>query len=166
MTILYRKKSDNMTDKEFRRLKRSQLIEIIYELQLEQKRLQEENEYLKKELNEQNIIIENAGSIAEVTVGLTHIFEVAQQTADKYLEEVYKSHTNDNKMIEEAKVKAEQIIQEATDESQKIRQAAKEEIEKKRKEFQEKVVNVLDSYSIYEKYLKEKEKNEIGDFYE
>lgn len=147
-----------MTDKEFGRLNRAQLIEIIYELQLEHQRIISENDKLKKQLEEQRIDIQETGSIAEATVRLTHIFEVAQQTADKYLDEVYKSHSNENKIIEDAKVQAEQIIQEAKNESQQIRQAAMEEIEKKRKEFQEKVVEVLESYSLYEKYIEEKEK--------
>ena len=39
-----------MTDKEFKRLSRSQLIEIIYQLQIKQEELTNENEKLQKNL--------------------------------------------------------------------------------------------------------------------
>lgn len=41
-----------MTDKEFRRLKRIELIEIIYELQKSEEELKKEMEFLKSQLEE------------------------------------------------------------------------------------------------------------------
>jgi FtsZ-binding cell division protein ZapB len=41
-----------MTDKEFKRLSRSQLIDIIYQLQLKQNELEEENRKLKAEVGD------------------------------------------------------------------------------------------------------------------
>lgn len=135
-----------MTDKEFKRLNRAQLVEIIYELQLEQKQLIEEKEKLEKQLNEQRIEIQKAGSIAQATVGLTHIFEVAQETADKYLAEVYRSTIpviqQRDEILSEAKQKAEQMIKEA-----------EEKTELQWKEFQDRVDNVLKANSILEKFL-------------
>ncbi len=40
-----------MTDKELRKLKRVDLIEILYYLEKEVERLQEENKYIKEQLN-------------------------------------------------------------------------------------------------------------------
>lgn len=85
-----------MTDKEFRRLKRSELIDIIYEyqkreeelreeLQGTEQRLGEEIQLLRTQLEERSIKIANAGSIAEAAMSMNEIWETTQQTADQYL---------------------------------------------------------------------------------
>lgn len=77
-----------MTDKEFKHLGRSELIEIIYELKKEEERLKSELEKANAQLNERNIKIETAGSIAEAALGLNMIFENAQKAADDYLNQI------------------------------------------------------------------------------
>lgn len=51
-----------MTDKEFRRLKRSQLIDIIYHLKKEIEEQKKTIEDLQKQLEDRTIRIQNAGS--------------------------------------------------------------------------------------------------------
>ena len=46
-----------MTDKEFKRLSRAQLIDIIYQFQLEQEELAAENEKLKKALEGKELVL-------------------------------------------------------------------------------------------------------------
>lgn len=75
-----------MTDKEFRRLKRSELIEIIYQYQQNEKNLMAEIDRLKEQLADRKLKIEKAGSIAEAALELSGIFEAAQKAADEYLE--------------------------------------------------------------------------------
>ena len=77
-----------MTDKEFKRLRRSDLIEILYEYQKREKALNEEIAALKAELESRDLKIRNAGSIAEAVVKLNELFETAQRTADEYVEQV------------------------------------------------------------------------------
>ena len=77
-----------MTDKEFKRLRRSDLIEILYEYQKREKALSEEIASLKAELESRDLKIRNAGSIAEAVVKLNELFETAQKTADDYIEQV------------------------------------------------------------------------------
>lgn len=50
-----------MTDKEFRRLSREELVEIIYELQRSEAALREENDRLKEKLADRSLKLENAG---------------------------------------------------------------------------------------------------------
>lgn len=95
-----------MTDKEFRKLKRSDLISIIYEYQKKQDELVAEINAIRTELEEKRIKISNAGSIAEAVVGLDRLFETAQQTADDYIAQVKAT-------VEEAEKKAAEIIAEA-----------------------------------------------------
>ena len=55
-----------MTDKEFKRLSRAQLIEIIYQLQLEIDKLNEEKQELENQLADKRLRLNKAGNIAEV----------------------------------------------------------------------------------------------------
>lgn len=77
-----------MTDKEFKRLRRSDLIEILYEYQKREKALQDEIAALRAALEERELKIQNAGSIAEAVMKLNGLFEAAQKTADDYVEQV------------------------------------------------------------------------------
>lgn len=74
-----------MTDKEFRRLSREELVEIIYELQRSEAALREENDRLKEKLADRSLKLENAGSLAEASLALNGVFEAAQSAADQYL---------------------------------------------------------------------------------
>ncbi len=76
-----------MTDKEFRRLSRADLIEIIYELQKNESLLRQENGELRQKLEERRVAIAKSGSLAEALAKLNGLFEAAQATADGYREE-------------------------------------------------------------------------------
>jgi len=102
-----------MTDKEFRKLKRGDLIAIIYEYQKKQEELVKEISELREQLESKNLKINKAGSIAEAVVGLDLLFETAQKTADDYIEQVRLAN-------EEAEKKAAEIIKRAEDEAAEI----------------------------------------------
>lgn len=103
-----------MTDKEFKRLKRSDLIYIIYEYQKKQEELIKENEELREKLKEKEMKISNAGSLAEVAANLNGLFEAAQQTADDYMKQI------ENTAAAQAEKRAEAIIKEANERARKI----------------------------------------------
>lgn len=77
-----------MTDKELRRLKRTELLEIMLEQSQEIEFLQRKLKRAEDRLKERDIAIEGAGSIAEAALKLNHIFEDAQRAADQYLENI------------------------------------------------------------------------------
>lgn len=77
-----------MTDKEFRRLSRSQLVDIIYELQIREEELMDENERLKEELADRRLRISRAGNIAEAALEINNVMKSAQNAAEQYLEEI------------------------------------------------------------------------------
>ena len=54
-----------MAQKELRRMNRVELIEIIYALEQNEEELKQENQELRKKLEERKVVVENAGSIAE-----------------------------------------------------------------------------------------------------
>ncbi|MCD8022015.1 MAG: hypothetical protein LUF30_03245 [Lachnospiraceae bacterium] len=77
-----------MAEQVLRRMKRTELIEIIYALQQNDKMLQQENEELHRQLNDKQIRIDQSGSIAEAALSLNHIFEDAEAAAQQYLESI------------------------------------------------------------------------------
>lgn len=81
-----------MTDKEFKHLSRSELIDIIYTLRKNQETLEKMNAALKEKLAAREIKIENAGSIAEAAIAISNVFEDAQKAADMYLEQIKRNH--------------------------------------------------------------------------
>ena len=77
-----------MNDREIRKLNRSQLIEIIYQLQLNQEELEAENKRLKEELEDKRLRISNAGSLAHAALEINNVMEAAQNAANMYLNEI------------------------------------------------------------------------------
>lgn len=79
-----------MTDKQLKNLSRAELLEILLMQTKEVDRLTEELAQVKTQLEDRNMVLQEAGSIAEATVGLNQIFQTAQKTADEYLEHIRK----------------------------------------------------------------------------
>ena len=77
-----------MTDREFKRLSRAQLIEIIYQLQLQADDLQARNQELEEALADKRLRLENAGNIAEAALAINDCFRSAQNAAEQYLNEI------------------------------------------------------------------------------
>ena len=103
-----------MTDKEFKRLNRSQLIEIIYQLQLKQEELTADNERLAKELADKRILVSEAGEIHNV-------MQAAQDAATHYLEELkLRGDEEYQQILEKAKEDAAAIITKAQQDAAEI----------------------------------------------
>ncbi len=117
-----------MTDKEFRRLNRAELVEIIYQLKKNEETLKTENTELKRQLADRRVKIANAGSIAEATVALSNIFGLAQQTADNYLRDVHEmtaaAEQRAQQIIADAQWRAQAMIAQAEADCAAMRQAA------------------------------------------
>ena len=103
-----------MTDKEFKRLSRAQLIEIIYQLQLQIDKLNEEKQALEYELEDKRLRLQSAGNIAEAALEINDCFRIAQNAAEQYLNEIKaireETDTERQRILKEAKAEAEAII--------------------------------------------------------
>lgn len=103
-----------MTDKEFKRLSRPQLIDIIYQLQLKQEELIAENEKLSKALADKRLRMSKAGNIAEAALEVHNIMQSAQDAAALYLEEIriMRDETEETckRLLENAQKEADTII--------------------------------------------------------
>lgn len=103
-----------MTDKEFRRLRRIELIDIIYKLQNNEEQLQAEIASLKQQMANRELKLSKVGSIAEAAMSLNGVFEAAQAAADQYITEVQKLHADTEnqtaQMLSDAKAQAAEIV--------------------------------------------------------
>ena len=102
-----------MTDKEFKRLSRAQLIEIIYQLQLQLDKINEEKQVLESELEDKRLRLRNAGNIAEAALEINNCFRSAQNAAEQYLNEI-------GAILEETKVEQQRILAQAQAEADAI----------------------------------------------
>ena len=103
-----------MTDREFKRLSRAQLIDIIYQLQIKQDELASENEKLKNALADRRLRVANAGNIAEAALEIHNVMQSAQDAAALYLEEIriMREETREEcqRLLDSAKAEAETIL--------------------------------------------------------
>lgn len=83
-----------MTEKQLKKLKRSELLEML----IEQKKINDELklklENAEAELKSRRIAIENVGSIAEASLKINGVFEAAQKAAEQYLENIKELNEN------------------------------------------------------------------------
>ena len=77
-----------MTDKELRKLRRGELLEMLLEQTRENERLKKQIADLQTQLESREITLKRSGSIAEAALKLNDVFEAAQKAADQYLENV------------------------------------------------------------------------------
>ena len=77
-----------MTDKDLRRMSRSELLELLLFQMEENERLKKQLNKAKRKLESRDIMIEEAGSIAEAALRLNGVFEAAQEAAQQYLENI------------------------------------------------------------------------------
>ena len=77
-----------MTDQELRKLKRTELLELLLTQEKENEELRRQLQEARDRLEERKLSLDEAGSIAEAAMRLNGVFEAAQAAADQYLENV------------------------------------------------------------------------------
>lgn len=123
-----------MNDKELRKISRKELLELLLAQAKRIEELETELNKTKEELNSKKIIISESGNLAEASLKLSGIFEVAQQAADEYLyniQETCKKIENDTKKeckktLKETKIKCQEIKQEADEYYNNAKEKVKE----------------------------------------
>ena len=113
-----------MTDKEFKRLNRSQLIDIIYEFQIKVEELTKENQELGAALEDKRLRITRAGNIAEAALEVNNVMESAQKAAQQYLDEIRQLYNEIDEecqtLREKARSEAEAVVDQAKEQAAEI----------------------------------------------
>ena len=120
-----------MPDRELRRMRRAELVEIILALKQTEDRLRAENAALSTQLQERQIHIENAGSIAQAALELNNVFAAAQAAADDYLHSVQASVADTNataaNTLSQARSEAKRILEQAQADADSLKAQAQQE---------------------------------------
>ena len=136
-----------MTDKELRRLRRDDLLQILISQQRQIDELTVSLEQAQGELGKRNIAIEEAGSVAEAALRLNGVFEAAQASVDQYTQEMRdradelragaeadaeKAKRTSEDLLKTARNEAERILREARNEGERIKQEAQQLLDEAR----------------------------------
>ena len=77
-----------MTDHELKKLRRSDLLELLVAQEKENEQLRSQVTQLQKRLEDRTISLENVGSIAEASLQISGVFQAAQDAAARYMENI------------------------------------------------------------------------------
>lgn len=91
-----------MTDRELKKLNRAELLEILVMQGKTVEELKERLAQAEHQLEEMDLKIQNAGSIAEASLQLSGVFEAAQRSADMYLDNIRRLNAESQQRREEA----------------------------------------------------------------
>ena len=110
-----------MADRELRHMRRTELVEIIFALKQSEDQLKAENADLTAKLEQRQIHLDSAGSIAQAALELNHVFEAA----DDYLASV--RSVDRDALQAQAKAEADQILAQARAEAEQLKAQTKRE---------------------------------------
>ena len=105
-----------MADRELRQMHRAELIEIIYALKQSEDQLKAQSAALTAQLQDRQLRLEKAGSIAQAALELNNVFAAAQAAADDYLHSVQASLADTDaaaNTLSQARSEARRILEQA-----------------------------------------------------
>lgn len=113
-----------MTEKELKRLSRSELLELLLLQTRERERLERQLEEAEQRLADRQLRLEKAGDIAQAALQINGVMEAAQAAARQYLENV-------ERLERRTRNECEQMLQKARKDADEIRRRAKPQPKKK-----------------------------------
>ena len=102
-----------MTEKELRKLNRSELLQLLLIQTRENERLQKELDAARRQIADRRLHVEKAGNLAQAVLEVNHVLEAAQKAAEQYL-------LNISAMEQETEQRCERMLMEAQDEAELI----------------------------------------------
>ena len=121
-----------MTDRELRKLRREDLLQILIDQQRQNDEMAEALKRAEAELQDKRIAIQQAGSVAEAALKLHGVFEAAQAAADDYAAQCRERADALQAQAEadRAKRQADEAVANARREADRILSEARAEAEK------------------------------------
>lgn len=120
-----------MTDKELRKLRRDDLLQILIDQQKQIDALKAELQLSKEALNNRDMAIQESGTLAEAALKMNGVFDAAQSAADEYVAQIRKKAdemaAEAEKKAEEARKQAENVVRNARSEAEHILSQARSE---------------------------------------
>lgn len=120
-----------MTDRELSKLRRTELLEMLIAQGKEYARLQEQLKEAEQAVQERELAIQEAGTMADAAFRLNDVIGSAQKAVDLYTENVNRlmeqKQQQADAALTEAKVYASQVITDADERSQWLLTAARDQ---------------------------------------
>ena len=120
-----------MTDKELRKLRRDDLLQILINQQKQIDTLNEQLEQSKQALANRDIAIQEAGTLAEAALKMNGVFEAAQNAAEEYARQMQKRAdalvAEAEKRSADAQSLADNVVKNARAEAERILSQARSE---------------------------------------
>lgn len=102
-----------MTDKELKKLSRSDLLELLLVQTKENEHLKQKLQAAEKALEERQLRLVAVGTLAEAMLEVNHVMDAAQAAADQYLENIAS-------MEAETKARCQQMLETARQQAQRL----------------------------------------------
>ena len=136
-----------MADRELRRMHRAELIEIIYALKQSEDQLKAQNAALTAQLQDRQLRLEKAGSIAQAALELNNVFAAAPPAAEAAAANTLSQARSEAKRIlEQAQADADSLKAQTRQECSAMVEQAEQEVQQRWQTFDRKANALLDQY--------------------
>lgn len=123
-----------MTERELKKLSRSDLLELLLRQTQETESLRRDLQDARDRLDSRELEINQAGSIAQAALELNHVYQATQDACAQYLENIQNLSGRQEElcaqMEAETRAKCDRMLAQAKKEADAYRQAAEDQVEK------------------------------------
>lgn len=135
-----------MTDQELKKLRRSDLLELLIAQGKENEQLRARLAQAEAQLAERKVLLTKAGSIAEASLQLNGVFEAAQAAAEQYLENVRRLSGQQEQVCARLESESRQTAERRLSEAEEACRRMEEETQRKCREMLESAEKESKSY--------------------
>lgn len=127
-------------------LSKNEMMMVMHDQEQEIEKLKAKVAELQEALDNYEIKVSDAGSLADASAQISGLFEAAQLTAETYLENLKKQAEKSDQILADVEKQANEIIAEAENVAQKRLAAADVEIENKWSVIQSRLLKMYESH--------------------
>ena len=123
-----------MTERDLKKLNRTDLLELLLQQSREMEQLQDELAQVKHQLSRRTIVLNEAGSIAEAALQLNGVFAAAENACAQYIESIQHLSRQQEEvcqqMLQETQAKCDKMMTDAKYQSEIYWDAVNKKVEK------------------------------------
>jgi succinyl-CoA synthetase beta subunit len=123
-----------MTERDLKKLNRTDLLELLLQQSREMEQLQDELAQVKHQLSRRTIVLNEAGSIAEAALQLNGVFAAAENACAQYIESIQHLSGQQEEvcqqMLQETQAKCDKMMADAKYQSEIYWDAVNKKVEK------------------------------------
>ena len=123
-----------MTERDLKKLNRTDLLELLLQQSREMEQLQDELAQVKHQLSRRTIVLNEAGSIAEAALQLNGVFAAAENACAQYIESIQHLSGQQEEvcqqMLQETQAKCDKMMADEKNQSEIYWDAVNKKVEK------------------------------------